>query len=336
MTPCFHPRLVNGPFLDPVLYIDFLYQNRAILFDIGDITNLSSRHIHKVTDVFVSHTHMDHFIGLDHIIRLFLGRDKGLNIYGPPKIIDNVNGKLSAYTWNLVDNYENRFEVKVIEVHKDHLKKALFRCHNTFQREILQDEISFNGRLLDEEEFCIHSASLDHFTPCLAFCLEEKSHINIKKDRLDELGLPAGPWLKELKGAIRQGKQDDYHITIYERNINEPYGQKTTLGWIREAGLFTISRGQKIAYVVDIDYSPQNVQKLIPLVREADYLFCEAAFLEEDREIAQRKYHLTARQAGLIAKNGNVRKLIPFHFSPRYHDRGQMLYQEAQEAFSMP
>ena len=51
MTPCFHPKLVNGPFQDPALYIDFLYQRRALLFDIGDITALSTRQIHKITEV---------------------------------------------------------------------------------------------------------------------------------------------------------------------------------------------------------------------------------------------------------------------------------------------
>ena len=39
MTPQFHPSLVNGPFDDPVLYIDFLHDRRALLSDLEDVYN---------------------------------------------------------------------------------------------------------------------------------------------------------------------------------------------------------------------------------------------------------------------------------------------------------
>ncbi|MBN2372979.1 ribonuclease Z [bacterium] len=334
MTPCFHPRLVNGPFHDPALYIDFLYQNRAILFDIGDISALTTKHIHKITDVFVTHTHMDHFIGLDYLIRLFLGRDKRLSIYGPPRIIDNVAGKLSAYTWNLVDNFENSFEIHVFESHTDHIEKAILKCHNLFQKEMCLEKAPFKDKLLDEDEFSIHTAFLDHFTPCLTFCLKEKSHINIKKDVLDTLGLPSGPWLNQLKTAIRQQEPDNYPITIKAKSSDDSQGQKTTLGWVKQKGLFTISQGQKIAYVTDIGYTQENISRLTSFAMDADYLFCEAAFLEEDSQLAKKKCHLTAHQAGLIARQANARKLIPFHFSPRYQGREDLIYKEAERSFT--
>lgn len=63
MRPSFYPRLVNGPFEDPGLYIPFYSENRAILFDLGDISTLSPRDCHKINHIFVSHTHIDHFIG---------------------------------------------------------------------------------------------------------------------------------------------------------------------------------------------------------------------------------------------------------------------------------
>lgn len=52
-------------------------------------------------------------------------------------------------------------------------------------------------------------AFLDHKVACLAFALEEKSHVNIMKNRLLELGLPTGPWLAELKREILRGEPDD-------------------------------------------------------------------------------------------------------------------------------
>ena len=52
------------------------------MFDIGELHTLSSRDLLKVTHLFVTHTHMDHFIGFDNLIRIFLGREKELHLFG--------------------------------------------------------------------------------------------------------------------------------------------------------------------------------------------------------------------------------------------------------------
>jgi ribonuclease BN (tRNA processing enzyme) len=49
--------------------------------------------------------------------------------------------------------------------------------------------------------------------------------------------------------------------------------------------------------------------------------------------IAAERRHLTAHQAGHIAKQARVGRLIPFHFSARYRDRADELTREAEEAF---
>ncbi|HDH01742.1 MAG TPA: ribonuclease Z, partial [Nitrospirae bacterium] len=72
MKPTFHHRTVNGPFEDPVVYLRLLREKRALLFDAGDIGRLSAGEIHKITDVFVTHTHIDHFIGFDRLLRVIL------------------------------------------------------------------------------------------------------------------------------------------------------------------------------------------------------------------------------------------------------------------------
>lgn len=48
--------------------------SRALLFDAGELGALAPKRILRLTDVFVSHAHMDHFAGLDRPVRVLLGR----------------------------------------------------------------------------------------------------------------------------------------------------------------------------------------------------------------------------------------------------------------------
>ncbi|MGA1867063.1 MAG: ribonuclease Z [bacterium] len=332
MTQIFQCRLVNSPFQDPALFVDFFFERRALLFDIGDVSSLSIRHINRITDIFISHTHMDHFMGLDYIIRIFLGREKTLRIFGPSGIIRNVEGKLSSYTWNLVKNYTNSFRIEVYEVNETYLRKANFLCSEGFKKRMEKAHRDYNGVLLKEDDFTLSCAILDHLTPSLAYCLEENLHININKDKLMKMGLPIGPWLKEVKTSIRQNKPDSYLITPTKAGDKNTSSDILSLGKIKEE-LVIITEGQKVAYVVDAAYTHENIEKILSLIEGATYFFCEAAFLEEDRERARERYHLTAYQAGKLAQSAKVKELIPFHFSPRYHNKEELLHREAQMSF---
>ena len=81
--------------------------------------------------------------------------------------------------------------------------------------------------------------------------------------------------------------------------------------------------GQKIAYVTDVAWHQDNAKHIVELAHGADLLYIEAVFLERDAEHGQRKFHLTARQAGEIARAAHAGSVIPMHFSPRYVGRGQ-------------
>ncbi len=182
------------------------------------------------------------------------------------------------------------------------------------------------GLLLDEEEFRVEGAVLDHGIPCLAFAFEEKLRVNVWREGLRRLGLPVGPWLREAKRAVRQGAPDHSQVCVHD-------GLAISLGDLKQHALRT-ARGQKIAYVVDLAYDQQNIRSVIALARDADQLFIEAPFLDVDANIAAERRHLTAHQAGHIAKQARVGRLIPFHFSARYRDRAEELTREAEEAFS--
>ncbi|MEI6127706.1 MAG: ribonuclease Z [Pseudomonadota bacterium] len=328
MSFLFQCELMHQPFGDPVLYVRFMGEKKALLFDLGDVSRLHSGKLLKVSHVFVTHTHIDHFIGFDHLLRLNLARDKTLCIYGPKGIIKNVKGKLQGYTWNLVDEYP--FIIEVIEIGSTKLTKAQFICKDKFKAGKVKESF-FDAAIEVHPHYTIKALMTDHRIASIAYSLEEGLHININKDRLLSLGLPVGKWLGELKDCIRDGRPETWPVHIQEGGIDKelPLGELT-----RE--IVTIARGQKIVYVADCRGTEKNIDRIIPFAAGADVLFCEAAFLDKDREKAADRGHLTARQAGYIARQAGVQALEVFHFSHRYEGCPELLYQEAEQEFTHP
>jgi ribonuclease Z len=332
MRPSFLPRLVNGPFDDPGLFIPFLLEKRAIIFDLGDICSLATKDILKISHVFISHTHMDHFIGFDRLLRLFLGREQQLYLYGPEGFLKNVEGKLAGYSWNLVKHYPNRFALNVTEVHPDHMITRNYICQNRFIPDSKDIKQTFNGVLHKEPALCVSAEILDHSIPCLGFTIEERFHINIMKERVAGLGLEIGPWLSEFKQALYNNKDSDSEFEV--RYGGQALRKKRFILGDLAKRIALLTPGQKVSYIVDAGYSTSNEKKIIELAQNADHLFIEAAFLEKDRDIAEKKCHLTAWQAGSIAGKAGVKQVTPFHFSPRYKGLGDLLEKEARDGYN--
>ncbi|MDY7035219.1 MAG: MBL fold metallo-hydrolase [Thermodesulfobacteriota bacterium] len=333
MRPSFHPRLINDPFHDPGLFIPFLFEKRALLFDLGELNLLSSRDLLKVTHVFVTHTHMDHFIGFDTLLRIFLGREKELHIFGPPDFFKHVEGKLSGYTWNLVNEYQNNFYLKVTEVHGDKTLTRIYVCRDRFRPQEEQLNEPFSNIVLKEPSFFVEASLLDHRIPCMGLSLVENFYVNIIKEGLEESGLPVGAWLNRFKKALYEKRDlDSAFIVQWEERGKIVKEKSFVLGALAEK-IARISPGQKITYLTDITGSPENYEKAVNLAKKADHLFVEAAFLDCDKEIARKKYHLTAKEAGELARRAGAKQFTPFHFSPRYSTCSEEIKKEAMEAF---
>ena len=264
----------------------------------------------RLSHVFVSHTHMDHFMGFDQLLRLTLPRDRELTVWGPPGLIDNIAGKLAGYTWNLTESY--LFRLVVMERHETHLARARFRASDGFAREPLPDLPAAPGQLIDTPGFRIETATLNHRIPCLAFAVSEPRHLNIRTEALEARGWTPGPWLARLKSAVRAGNDDDQIL------VSTAEGPLPVEAGTLRRELVDDQPGQRIAYVVDTLFDRESAERIVTLARDADVFYCEARFLDVDRDEAEKRHHLTARQAGFLARAAGVRRLEVFHFSPRY------------------
>lgn len=331
MGSSFRPFLVNDLFGDPALYVALPWARRALLFDLGDLSPLSAGRLLKITDVFVSHAHVDHFVGFDYLLRVLLGRPKALRLYGPPGFIERVDGKLRGYSWNLVDGYS--LSIEVHEAHPDRLRRARFACPRSFRREEVPDVAAPDGVLVSEPEFRVRCAHLDHRIPCLAFALEEPVRLNVDKARLDELGLPVGPWLMDVKRAMRCGEADETEIRIVWSDGAGRHARSLPLGVLRREVVRT-SAGQKLVYVTDALDSAGNRERILALAAGADIFYCEAGYPERDAERARSRYHLTTAQAGRLAAEAGAHHFAVFHLSPKYRGCAGDLVAEAMAAFA--
>ncbi|OAH09556.1 ribonuclease Z [Streptomyces jeddahensis] len=79
-----------------------------------------------------------------------------------------------------------------------------------------------------------------------------------------------------------------------------------------------VRRGQRFAFVMDT----RLCEGVHALAEGCDMLVIESTFLHEDEQLAVEHGHLTAVQAGRVARDAGVRHLVLTHFSQRYNDRG--------------
>ncbi|WP_157269176.1 ribonuclease Z [Azohydromonas aeria] len=332
--PClFTSRLVNGATGDPGLYCEMTGQRRGLLFDLGDVTALMPRELLRVSHAFVSHTHMDHFAGFDHLLRVVLGRQPRLVLMGGPGFVDRLGHKLAAYTWNLVHNYEVALDIEAHEFRPEgRRRRALFSSRDRFER-TQDEEADWDGDLLhDEDQFRVRGRFVDHGIPVLAFALEEKARVAVNMARLQAAGFTTGAWLRELKSAVLAGAPGATPIEVRWTDRGGEHVRRRTVDELRPLVLDE-RPGRCIGYVTDLCGSEADARVLAELLRGVDQLHIECVFLDADRAHAERKHHLTARRAGEIARLVGARELVPFHFSPRYEGRSEALRDEAMRVW---
>src|SRR6516164_4414536 len=161
MRPIFHPSLVNGRCGDPTVYVKTLFEKRGLLFDLGEIAALPPRKLQRIDQIFVSHAHIDHFIGFDHLLRLLVGRETSVHLYGPFGLAEHVYHKLQGYRWDLVEGYgcELIFIVNELRTTQSILTTQ-FRLRRAFAAGPSVSRATCDGVLCDEPSFRVQRRSL--------------------------------------------------------------------------------------------------------------------------------------------------------------------------------
>lgn len=318
------PSLVNGRFGDPLLFVGLAHEREAVLFDLGDCSALSARDLLRVDHVFVSHMHMDHFIGFDALLRVNVGREKRIMVVGPDGIIDAIGHKLAGYSWDLASRYATELVFEVRELHRrDRLRLCSFSFRSRFAPEPAEERETPEGVVAETPLFRVSADILEHHGPCLGFAIGEPVRINVWRNRVEDRGFQVGPWLKPLKAAVRDRLPADTPIAL-------PNGTSAPFAALQD--LVSVQAGQKLGYVTDVRDTPANRTAIIRLCAGADVLFIEASFSAGDAERAFDRAHLTTTAAGEIARTADAHRVEPFHFSPHNAADEDELIAEVQAA----
>ena len=258
--------LVNGIFGDPLVHLRLPHQKRSLLFDLGEGNRLPARIAHQISDVFISHAHIDHISGFYWLLRSRIGNLPACHLYGTTTLSRHILGMIQGIVWDRIGDRGPRFEV--VELDGDRILRHHLQVGGD-NRASLKNEAPFQSILVDDPAFTIRAAVLDHGIPVLALAYEEKPHCQVIEARLHQTGHPSGPWLGQLKRQVAAGT-DDAMITLPD-GTSQPVSRLA-------ADLIRMAPGRKLVYATDVADSPTNRCKLVDLARGADLLLCEATY----------------------------------------------------------
>ena len=312
--------LVNGIFGDPLVHLRLPNQKRSLLFDLGEGNRLPARIAHQVSDVFISHAHIDHISGFYWLLRSRIGDLPACHLYGTTNLSHHIQGMIQGIVWDRIGRRGPRFEV--VELDGDRILRHHLQVGGDNMAS-LKKEAPFQGILVDDPAFTIRADVLDHGIPVLALAYEEKPHCHIIETTLRQTGYPPGPWLGKLKRQVAAGS--------YDTMIALPDGSSQPVSRLA-ADLIRMAPGRKLVYATDVADSPANRRKLIDLAGGADLFLCEATYTQTHRHLAAANGHLTARACGEIATAAGVRRLVPFHLSRRYERSPEQVFAEIIKA----
>ena len=163
--------------------------------------------------------------------------------------------------------------------------------------QIIVHKIQNEGVLFEEKDYCIRTCFADHSILAFSYLIEEYKRPGIfDVEKARKCRIPEG----QLYRLLQHGIDIEYKgRKLFAKNFTGP------------------SRpGRKIG--ISGDTRPSK--KLQQFFTGCDVLVFESTFTEQEKNKAIERFHSTALETSLFAKNANVKKLILTHFSSRYDD----------------
>jgi len=236
----------------------------------------------RLNRILITHGHLDHILGLAGLLSTFMRWEaiERLEIYAGAWALERIRTLL--------------FDV-VLGDHRPEMELLLHRVTP--------------GLVFEATDFTVSAFPVWHRGPdCYGYVFEEKARRPFLPEKAEALGIPPGPWRRELV--------EGHTVTLPDGRIVHP---DEVLGPPR--------RGVRYVHIGDVG----RTAELVEVCRGADALVVEATYLEEEADLARRFAHLTARQAATLAAEAGVGQLILTHLSRRY--REQDVLREAREVF---
>ena len=147
---------------------------------------------------------------------------------------------------------------------------------------------------------------LHHRVPTVGYIFEEKPKLrHIRREMIDYHCVPVAK-IHDIKEGADFVKPDGTVI---------PNAMLTS-----EA-----DRSLNYAHISDTIYMPELAKKIGPV----DLLFHETTYLDEHKAEAKARFHSTARQAAMIAREAGAKTLLTGHYSSRYKDESRFVTEAA-------
>lgn len=320
------PTFFSGLLDDPVLYLHVRPSGRGLLFDCGQIQHLAKRVLRSVDALFVSHAHMDHFMGFDTFVRNNHVSPRTFDIYGPPGLAAKTAGKLAGYDWNLTERSWCTFRVH--EVFSDRTATFILPGAEGFRCRPASEEAR-RDRIIHRTDWCRVEAELcDHKIPSLIYRITEEPAFLIDDGKLEREGLVRGDWLRILQKRFRYAFTDQSPVPVLRRRgetveVLEVTEVRRLYEAIRREG-----RPAAVGYATDIGFTDENLAKLVSFMEGVTMLVCECTFLAADLDKARLSHHLCTSDLNAIIDRLRPLFVLPMHLSKSYLGRSRLLYEE--------
>lgn len=322
------PALFSGLLDDPVLHLAIRPMGKGILLDCGRIQHLAKRVLKSLVAIFISHAHMDHFMGIDTFIRGIHVSPKSVDIYGPPGMANKIAHKLAGYDWNLAE--KSWCSIRVHDIHCDRIEPSLFPGPEGFSRHREETLPLPDRTIYRNQHIRVEAETCDHKIPSLVYRISELPSFQVDEKKLLQAGLVRGDWLRTLKKHFYGKAGENEPLRVLRRE-----GTGTVEELVQNPDrLYERIRGERpeasIGYLTDISFSAENREKIENLMEGVTLLVCECSFLKEEEEKARISAHLCTTDVNILLDRLRPAFFLPMHLSKSYIHSWERLYEELE------